>query len=128
MYIEDYSVWGYHLIFDGSNGDKECISSPENIKNFAKEMVEEIDMISFGEPIIQYFGKDDKTGFTLIQLIETSNISGHFCDPTGHFFIDVFSCKKFDEDKAIKVIEKYFKPQHKSTRFLIRGTTKVEVE
>jgi len=44
-------------------------------------------------------------------MIETSNITGHFCDKNGNFYIDVFSCKPFNDDVVFDVVDKYFKPQ-----------------
>jgi S-adenosylmethionine decarboxylase len=74
-------------------------------------MVKKIDMVAYGKPLIQYFGYDDKAGYTLVQLIETSNITGHFCDNTGDAYLDVFSCKYFDENVARAVVQDWFKPE-----------------
>jgi hypothetical protein len=32
----------------------------------------------------------------MYQLIETSNLSGHFVDDTKDIYFDVFSCKQYD--------------------------------
>ena len=69
---------------------------------------------------IFHFGEDDKQGFTLVQLIETSNICGHFCDDTGNFYLDVFSCKPYDKDVVRALVQEYFDPHRITERFIER--------
>ena len=100
--------WGYLLSLDCAGCEHYSIRSYETIEKFAKELVKEIDMKAYGEPQIVHFGSDNKAGFTLVQLIETSNIVAHFCEDDSACFIDVFSCKPFVTSKAISVVKKYF--------------------
>jgi S-adenosylmethionine/arginine decarboxylase-like enzyme len=67
-------------------------------------------MVAYGEPQIVMFGEGNKKGYTLIQLIQTSNISAHFCEETNEMYLDIFSCKKYDIDEAVKVVKEYFEP------------------
>ena len=60
-------AWGYHLILDCYEGDKDKISNGENITAFAKTLVKRIQMKAFGEPQVIHFGEDDKLGYTLVQ-------------------------------------------------------------
>lgn len=113
--------WGYHLTLD-------CKSCNENVKfpngdklvEFAKQLVKDIDMVAYGEPQVVHFGKEDKTGYTLVQLIETSNICGHFCDDTGDCYIDVFSCKPYDINVVKELVRRFFAPTEMSENFLTR--------
>lgn len=102
--------WGYHLTLDCKSCELDKIKSAENVSNFAKDLVVRIDMVPYGEPQVVHFGKEDKTGFTLVQLIETSNICGHFCDDSGDAYIDVFSCKPFNNDDVVACVKEYFNP------------------
>lgn len=95
-------------MLDISGCNPEKIRSAENIKNFAKELVKEIDMVAYGEPLVVHFGEDDKMGYTLVQLIETSNICGHFCESDNTAYLDIFSCKEYDIVKAQQVVAKFF--------------------
>ena len=113
-------AWGYHLILDCYDGDKELITNGENIAAFAKTLVKRINMKAYGEPQVIHFGEDDKQGYTLVQLIETSSITAHFVDSSGDFYLDIFSCKKVDEDIAIGVVNKYFEPKKIKKHFLTR--------
>lgn len=102
-------MWGMHLTVDVANCNANR-SDADAIARFAKDMVDRIDMIAYGEPWIVHFGKDDPkvAGYTLTQLIETSNITAHFCDLSGECYFDVFSCKEFDVDLALDVIAEHF--------------------
>jgi S-adenosylmethionine/arginine decarboxylase-like enzyme len=116
--MSDY--WGYHLILDSGGCDHDAITSYETIYEFAKELVVEIDMVAHGEPQIVNFGSGNKAGYTLVQLIETSNICAHFVNEHDHIYLDVFSCKTFDPEVVIKLIQKYFRAQTYNTAFLER--------
>lgn len=100
--------WGYELqanLYDCS----ERVTNGDEIKNFAQRLCEVIEMRAYGDPIAVHFGDDPRvSGFSLVQLIETSLISGHFVDDTKRAYINVFSCKKFDVDKALAFMVDYF--------------------
>lgn len=113
-------AWGYHLVLDCHSCDADSIKNDENIINFAKELVETIDMVAYGEPLVIHFGKDDKAGYTLVQLIETSNICGHFAEDTNNAYLDVFSCKPYEQDAVVATVEKFFKPKNIDIRFMER--------
>lgn len=113
--------WGYHLIIDAYAAPIELISSGPNIEQFAKTLVSRIDMKAYGEPQVIHFGEDDKLGFTLVQLIETSNICAHFSEETGNFYLDVFSCKEFDANEVEKTVNQFFKPERLTSRLIHRG-------
>jgi len=100
--------WGYHLILDCSHCNEYAIRDYDTIYKFTKELVEKIDMIAYGEPQIVNFGSGNKAGYTLVQLIETSNICGHFVNEEQAIYLDVFSCKPYDENVVIDLVKKYF--------------------
>ncbi len=113
-------AWGYHLVLDCYNADKELITSSTNIAAFAKALVKKINMKAYGEPQVIHFGEDDKQGYTLVQLIETSNISAHFCDDTGNFYLDVFSCKPYENALVVETVKQFFAPERIVERYLER--------
>lgn len=117
---KDNEYWGYHLILDCTDCDKEVITSKEKLKEFIENLVDAIEMKAYGEPNIVWFGSGKTTGYSLIQLIETSSITGHFVDATGEAYLDIFSCKLFDTEIAKQVIRKYFKPAKIKTVYLTR--------
>ena len=116
------AYWGYHLSLDCKAGDLDQIQSKENIKLFIEELVAKIDMVAYGDPIIEHFATHDpdKAGYSLVQLIETSSITGHFIDQNGDCYIDIFSCKQFDIETAKSVVDKYFSPSQTKVTYLTR--------
>jgi len=114
--------WGYHTLLDCSNCDRTAITSPDVLEKWVKTLVEEIKMVAYGEPQIIHFGHNDVKleGWTVIQLIETSNIIAHFNDHTGEGYIDIFSCKDYDVDVAVKTVQKFFSPEKIRKNFITR--------
>jgi hypothetical protein len=77
-------------------------------------------MKPFGGPQLYHFGEGNKAGYTLVQLIETSNIMGHFCDETGDAYLDAFSCKDFDAKVIETLAYQYFRPENITSYTLLR--------
>ena len=113
-------TWGKHLILDAAGCSPKMIGSSTVIKNFTNDLVKRIDMKAYGEPQIVMFGTGNKKGYTLIQLIETSNIAGHFVEENNTMYLDVFSCKDFDAEVVKKLVHEYFHAQSFSSRVLLR--------
>ena len=93
--MESLTSWGLHTVIDLENCDAQAIRSDLRIEFWVKSLVRIIDMEPYGEPQIIRFGKDDKFGYTCVQLIETSCITAHFAEDTNSAYIDVFSCKPY---------------------------------
>ena len=117
--------WGYHLIVNAAGCDPEAIRSKEVIKAFSEELVKKIDMVAYGKPNIVRFGTSVQKGYTLVQLIETSCISAHFSEDTNEVYLDVFSCKTFQQKDALAVFTKYFSPKKMGTEFLKRQAPRI---
>lgn len=114
------TYWGFHLVADFGKCLSSSIRCPRNIISFSKTLVKEIDMVAYGEPLVKHFGEGNKSGYTLVQLIETSNICAHFVEETDDIYLDVFSCKKFDPDTVERVVKRYFNPATSAKLFLNR--------
>lgn len=94
-------TWGLETIIDLKGCDHNAITSIDTIKQYLVELVSILDMEAYGEPIIERFGKDDKYGYTAIQLIQTSNITMHFDEENNDVYINIFSCKEYDPVDAV---------------------------
>lgn len=108
------------MILDASTCIGPKIRCPKNITNFTKALVHKIDMIPYGEPQVVKFGSGNKAGYTLVQLIETSNICAHFVDETSDMYLDVFSCKQFNPLDVEAMVGLYFSPLKTNRIFLTR--------
>ena len=115
--------WGQHLVLDFNGCPKELLADKENILNWNKELVHSIDMVAYGDPVIEHFATHSReaAGYTLLQMIETSNIAAHFAENIGQVYIDVFSCKAFDVEIALGICKNYFKPTQANMHNLERG-------
>jgi S-adenosylmethionine decarboxylase len=107
-----FRPWGLHSAFNVYKACPTSIRCAKNIYQFNKELVTKIDMKAWGEPQIVHFGSGNKAGYSLVQLIETSNICAHFVEEDNSLFLDVFSCKEFKESDVKAVLYKYFKPEN----------------
>lgn len=104
--------WGKHAILNLYRCNQALIRCPGNITRFSQQLVQAIDMKAYGSPQVLHFGEGNKAGYTLVQLIETSNITGHFCDESGDAYLDVFSCKDFDPKIVEAVAHRCFRPEN----------------
>jgi S-adenosylmethionine/arginine decarboxylase-like enzyme len=120
--------WGYHLMLDCSRCVPSSIRSKSHIETFATNLVKNIDMVAYGTPQVVHFGSGNKAGYTLVQLIETSNICAHFVEETDDMFLDVFSCKEFSNAEVSELVKKYFEPLTIRPTYLLRYTNSTQDE
>jgi S-adenosylmethionine/arginine decarboxylase-like enzyme len=116
------AYWGYHLMLDCSGCDVNLIDSKDNIDAFVKRLVSRINMKAYGDPTIVRFAEHDadKAGYSLVQLIETSSITGHFVPAHGHAYIDIFSCKEFSIEVCEASVMEYFGAENVKISYLTR--------
>ncbi|MBN2061199.1 MAG: S-adenosylmethionine decarboxylase [Deltaproteobacteria bacterium] len=117
------TLFGCELILDLYECDRRLISSDKSIQKFARDLCAVIEMKPYGEPLTPYFGENQEhtKGYSLIQFIETSSITGHFSEKTGSAYINIFSCKEYDVDTAENFTKKFFKAKRVNSRFIIRN-------
>jgi len=121
--------FGKHVVIDFAGGDGyKTFEDKGNIHDFIINLCNEIKMERYGKPQIEWFGNDNVEGFSFVQLITTSLVSGHFCGDYEKFphtsssgYIDVFSCKDFSENTVKEIIKKHFNPDRIFIRTLIRS-------
>ncbi len=102
--------WGISCSVDVKDCDPAIIRDAALIKEYVIQLCNLIEMKRFGECQVVHFGEDEKVaGFSMVQLIETSLISGHFANATNAAYIDVFSCKAYDSAVVVAFTKEYFK-------------------
>jgi len=116
-------AWGQHLVLDLNGCPRHLLTDPKHLRAWVAELVETISMRAYGEPVIEHFATDthDSAGYTVMQLIETSNICAHFAENLGQVYIDIFSCRSFDNAIAEEVCRRYFRPAATQRTCLERG-------
>ena len=105
--------WGLLTSLDLYSCNPETIRNAEKIRQYAVELCELIDMKRFGECQVVHFGQEERVaGYSMVQLIETSLISGHFANLTNTAYIDIFSCKPYDPDRVADFSKRHFEAEH----------------
>ena len=118
-------VWGMLTSIDLSDCAPEILRSGEMIKQYAVELCDLIKMKRFQEPVVVRFGADPKvSGYSLAQLIETSLVSGHFAETDNSVYIDIFSCKYYDQTEAVEFTKNFFKAKNAIFNTTLRGVTR----
>ena len=120
-------TWGKHLVLDAARCAPRLIRDPRVIDNFARTLVKRIDMVPYGDPQVVLFGSGNKKGYTLVQLIETSNITAHFVEENNSMYLDVFSCKDFEPSIVQETVDEFFDAKRFKSTVLLRQAP-VEVE
>jgi S-adenosylmethionine/arginine decarboxylase-like enzyme len=117
----DAAPWGLLLSLDLYACSPNAIRDAEKIRQYVIQLCELIDMKRFGECQVVHFGQDDRVaGYSMVQLIETSLISGHFANLTNTAYIDVFSCKTFDPDRVVDFSKRYFGAEREEVHLTVR--------
>lgn len=115
-----YKPWGKSLSLDLFECDKQILTDPEKIKQFVSEIITVINMKAHGPCYIERFGSGLLEGYSAMQFIETSSITIHCDEVDMRAFIDIFSCKDFDEQKAIAFSEQFFSSHSSKKTVLTR--------
>ena len=97
--VDGVKHYGKHVILTAA-GCNDALLEKTAIADFCRDMVKRIDMVPFGEPFVERFGGGDEVGISAVQLIQTSAITIHTNDEARDMYLDVFSCKDFDQQNT----------------------------
>lgn len=118
---KDY--YGQELILNLYDCNLKTISSGKKIKEFVITLCDRvIHMKRYGEPLIPHFGHESPltSGYSLVQLIETSSVTGHFSEYKKSCYINIFSCAWYDMEEAAAFTQKFFGAKRIDATFLKR--------
>jgi S-adenosylmethionine decarboxylase len=120
---------GLHLIVDGNVSDPSLFAE-ENLKQMFEELVQALDMQLIHGPIFKDVELDasklsgnafqDEGGISGYAMISTSHMSIHCWPLRQTFMADLFSCKMFNHDKAMGILDKFLKPSGLNVRAIVR--------
>ena len=114
-------AWGLTTSIDLHDCDPDLLKSAEAIKEYTTKVCTLIDAKPWGPCHVQYFGNNPAVaGYSMMQLVETSLISGHFANKTNRIFLDIFSCKYYDALKAAQFSKEFFKAKDATFKCIIR--------
>jgi S-adenosylmethionine decarboxylase len=108
--LKNKKIFGQELILDLSGCNPRTVKSKKKILEYSNKICRLIKVKKYGQPIIERFALhlDHAAGYSLIQLIESSLVSGHFSELWNRAYINIFSCKNFDDKKAAAFTKKFF--------------------
>lgn len=117
--VDGVRFYGKHLLLSAA-GCGAALLDIDTVRRFIADLVQGIDMRAYGPCIVERFGSGTEIGLSGVQLIETSAITLHTNDASRDLYLDVFSCKTFDEAAALEVVRRYFEPASTTVQVLLR--------
>ena len=116
---------GPHLTLDLYGCDEKKLNDEKFIHKILEELPDLIKMHKISKPnVVTYPGREgsfDKGGISAFIVIAESHISIHTFSGYGFASVDIFSCREFDEEKAIKYLVEKFGAKKIEKNFLQRG-------
>jgi 8-oxo-dGTP pyrophosphatase MutT (NUDIX family)/S-adenosylmethionine/arginine decarboxylase-like enzyme len=115
----DKKSWGFHLLVDmsGCNGS---MDDEDAVREFFATLIEKIEMKILSPIMIERVEGEEGRGLSAVQMITTSSITFHADDDKMCIYLDIFSCKDFDVDDALDLIEDTFDPKAIAYRLIYR--------
>ncbi|HEY6084423.1 MAG TPA: S-adenosylmethionine decarboxylase [Nitrospira sp.] len=112
--VGEGKAWGLCTAVDLQDCQPDLIRNADSIRRYVVELCELIGMKRFGECQVVDFGSGRVAGYSMVQLISTSLISGHFANDTNNAYLDIFSCKGYDPT-VVEAFSKNFFGARRST-------------
>ncbi len=109
--FHDDAIYGQELIMNLYDCDLAIISSRKKIKEFVIALCDEIiHMKRYGKPLIPHFGHENPitSGYSLVQLIETSSVTAHFSEHKRSVYLNIFSCAYYDPKETERFCKTFF--------------------
>jgi S-adenosylmethionine/arginine decarboxylase-like enzyme len=118
--VGEGKAWGLCTAVDLQDCIPELIRSADHIRRYVVELCELIGMQRFGECQVVDFGSGRVAGYSMVQLISTSLISGHFANDTNSAYLDVFSCKGYDPAVVEEFSKEFFGARRSTSTVTLR--------
>jgi len=112
-----------HITIDGFGGNPAHLANEGLVRHLLDRYPGEIGMTKISEPhVFEYHGdKPDDWGVSGFVLIAESHIAVHTFPEHGQVWVDIFSCKGFDDTPAIQRIVDAFDLRSTRIHKLERG-------
>jgi S-adenosylmethionine decarboxylase len=112
-----------HLVIDGYGGDVDKMWDQELVRGFLANYPSQLGMTRITEPrVLEYNGPQaEDAGVSGFVIIAESHISIHTFPYRKYVNIDIFSCKSFDNHRALVDAKKLFALEDVKTWLLERG-------
>ena len=123
MTVTDTIFIKMHLIIDGYRGNAQKMQDVDLIYKLLDRYPAQIGMVKLSPPhVAKYIGsKPEDWGISGFILIAESHISIHTFPERCYMNIDIFSCKEFDPEEAIREFQQQFGLDEVRSYILNRG-------
>ena len=112
-----------HLLIDGYGADPKRLWDQSFLRNFLDEYPVRLGMTTITRPkVLRYNAPvEADSGITGFVVIAESHISVHTFPHRRYVNIDIFSCKSFDNRKALEEVQQLFGLQRVKSWLVDRG-------
>lgn len=117
--VDGIKYYGKHMMLT-CEACSDSLRDIPTMKKFLQDLADAIDMIRHGDPIVERFGEGIEVGLSGVQLITTSALTIHTNDEACDLYLDVFSCKWYDEETVVNFVNKFFAPQNFTYQIVLR--------
>lgn len=118
-----------HLILDGKCTNVQILSESRVLADLMKELVELIDMKPISEPFIVEYpdGNGQERGLSACLFLAESSVLIHTYPEYKFAFIDVFSCKDFNDSKTRLMLTERLGMEVRNDWLLERGMGSMKI-
>ena len=113
-----------HLVLDGYGADPKRLQDEALVHELLDRYPDAIGMTKISQPFVYRYDTGSVPadwGVSGFVLIAESHISVHTFPDRGFLNVDIFSCKTFDSDAAVRELEQRFGIESVKTAVLDRG-------
>tara|TARA_Y100000294_G_scaffold174220_1_gene191867 strand:- start:1645 stop:2046 length:402 start_codon:yes stop_codon:yes gene_type:complete len=116
--------FGQHLTIDASQCNKEKLADQSFVYDILNKLPAQLRMTKMTLPYVVKWMDPGATveGVSGFVTIAESHISIHTFPEKNYVFMDVFSCRTFDVDKAFELLTKVFEAKKFTKNIVKRGT------
>jgi S-adenosylmethionine/arginine decarboxylase-like enzyme len=120
--ILDPNTFGMEVVLNLYDCNPQTICCKEKLLEYPRELCQVIEMTPYGAPFAERFGLNEArtAGYSIVQLIETSSITGHFSEEWNSAYINIFSCKEFDPEQSAEFSRRFFEADRVESTLYIR--------
>ncbi len=118
------TAYGPHLTIDLQNCNRKKLGDLDFVFQILDKLPPKIGMTKITAPYVFKYTEGivpEDWGITGFVVIAESHISIHTYPEKGYAFMDVFSCKEFDTEKAAGFIVKAFEAKKSEKNVIMRG-------
>ena len=115
--------FGQHLTIDAANCNRKKLADQSLVYDILNHLPAKIGMTKMTLPHVVKWLDPGATieGISGFVMIAESHISVHTFPEKDYVFVDIFSCKQFDVDKAVKLLVSAFMAKKYTKNVLSRG-------